>query len=198
MPSIIDIMLRKFPSLVLAGGAVRGVLFNEVIKDFDLFFIGTDKDKLREEIKEIREVLKLLDAKEIFVCPQGFLYSYILPINDRYRIKIQLINRYINKDIKSLLSRFDYTNCTFAYKNSNYYCLEPSIRHTLAKTPELVYLGYPVSAVNRLYKYRKRGYDMRKSILQIVENLVLIGLRANQSEEEFTTLLAARLGYYID
>ena len=151
-------LLGSFPLVVLAGGAVRDALVNAPISDYDLFLLeGQDALTLREYIEKEGGV-------QTFACPVGKLFTY-----DYHKMKVQIINQAQYENVEALLNTFDFTACCFALHNGTTYISKAGMKSARKKVLRLHALTYPSSTINRLYKYRKRGYYVGDCIPEIVQ-----------------------------
>lgn len=141
---------HKWQGVYLAGGAVRTMLTNEPVVDFDLFFDSADTaDRVEKYIATLK------NANEIFRCQKGELITYQIR-----SFKIQLIKKTYHPNIEDLLARFDFTICKFGFDMGS---------QTLAYTRQDEYdlynkilrineLQYPVATMHRVQKYLAKGY----------------------------------------
>lgn len=165
--------------LVCAGGAVRDSLFGGQIQDYDMFVIRSqnvsdseakqDHDNL---IQKTKGLLAAYGAKIIFECPEGKLTSF-----DANGVKIQLISpRESGYDsLEDLVDSFDFHACQFVFDHSsnsyNVWATRRAIASVRKKVLTLHDLTYPTATVNRLGKYKAKGYyigDCIKDVLDYV------------------------------
>lgn len=174
----------------LAGGSLRTVIDpKDKVVDYDLFF----KENTfygQTQVTDTRNKLIQLGFKLTFECPEGKLYSYTLPkdwcivcnckVEDHHRaeqfrgkeIKVQLICENFYQAPEHLLSEFDLTPTQFCTDGRFLWTTKRAIKAVKNKTCELVKLTYPVATINRLFKYRNKGYEINCAIQEVVSNLV--------------------------
>lgn len=144
----------------LAGGVFRHIFDkNDVIVDFDIFF----KDNSKHFV--LKEQLEKLNAKNIFSCPEGKLFSYIL--ND---LNIQLITEFNYDTVHDLLDSFDINACRFALYDEKFYLKKESIRDVKKKIITLNVINYPSATIKRIYKYISKEYMLLPSTLEFLVN----------------------------
>jgi hypothetical protein len=154
-----DVMkvLADFPLAVLAGGAFKELLRGEAPSDYDIFLLnGCDVEALKSR-------LETDGFTKIFTCPRGELFTYA---KEKVKVQIVLKRRYV--DVLDLLNSFDFSICYFALHDGALHTSKQAIKDWRKKTLSLVRLTYPSSTINRLYKYRKRGYYTGAVIKEIV------------------------------
>lgn len=164
LPREVDYILYNFKGSILAGGAIRDGLHGKEISDYDLFFT----DLLTVAL--IKEYLPSVGYNLVFACPQGLLYTF--KMDD---IKIQLICKRRYEDVYDLLDSFDFTICQYAITGtSGVYTTRQAIKDSKTNTLNLHKLTFPSATINRLSKYKKKGYYAGKAIKQIVQAIVNI------------------------
>lgn len=167
-------LLDKFHCLILAGGAIRDSLKGREIVDYDLFFTNT------AFISRVKEHLVSKGAKLTFACPQGLLFSYTLG-----DVKVQLICKRQYASIKDLLDSFDFSICCYALDHQGVvYATKHAIRDNRKMVLRLVNLEYPTATINRLYKYRQKGFFVGNAIKDIVGRLVEMTPSMYSSEDD--------------
>jgi len=148
----------------LAGGAARSIFKQEKINDYDIFF----KDKEFAEIAKTR--LEQQGAKRVFECPAGELTTYKIS-----GMKIQLITKRFYKSIEECLESFDFTCCIFGFDGVTFYTTKEAMKDVKYKNLTLNKLTYPVASINRIYKYKKRGYAFQEVIIEILSEIQQAG-----------------------
>lgn len=134
--------------VVLAGGALRTVLRKETdIVDYDLFFVG---DNTSEQVKDH---LVSKGFTVIFKCPLNLLTTLY-----KDGMKIQLITKTIFTSKDQIFEDFDFT-CTLAVFDGTTLLLDRCfIRDVKKKLLNINNLYYPVATLNRIAKYKNKGY----------------------------------------
>lgn len=166
--------LQVFEGLILGGGAIRDALFGNVINDYDMFLKDT------QDVDEVKRFFEIRGYRLAFACPEGKLFTYVQEEGGDVVAKVQIIlkRRYNNKE--DLINSFDfsvtYFAMTFDKERDDYDILTSyeAISDVRKKRIRLVNLEYPSSTINRLYKYRERGYytgDVIKEIVVAIVNM---------------------------
>lgn len=160
----------------LAGGALRSLLDpDQSVSDYDLFFKNVQAAEMMGEILEKQYKFKL-----IFKCPKGELRTY-----KKHDIKIQLITKSSYKSVDDLLSSFDFTICMAAIefngspRKLHFTCLW--VDDVKKKHLRFHRITYPVATMNRMYKYREKGYFMPQS--EYVSFIMDVQLKEFNNEE---------------
>lgn len=138
------------PGVYLAGGAVRTLLTNEPVVDFDLFF---DSEESANAIEQFLHAQK--GAVETYRCPAGQLITIQVRM-----FKIQLIKKTYHPNIDDLLDRFDFTICKFGLDFGT------GLMTYSARDEEDLFnkilrvnnLQFPVASMHRVQKYIAKGY----------------------------------------
>lgn len=154
--------LLDIDGVILAGGAARSVFDGSSISDFDLFLTHHARlEPLKQELVNLGAVIK-------FICPLGELISYSL---GGLKIQVILKRRYFS--VNDLLGSFDFTVCQFALAAGQYYTSMAAMRDAHKKElripKNLNEIEYPVATINRIHKYRNKGYNSYNAITRIVE-----------------------------
>ncbi len=143
--------LNEYSGIYLAGGALRAVLNNENINDFDFFF----------QSKELRnQFLKFLEGEKAvitFRCPADKLCC--LKIND---IKVQLISNEYYTDKESVIKFFDFNVSRFCLEGTTLLTYSSAMADLINKELTLNALTYPSSTIKRIAKYISYGYFAKK------------------------------------
>lgn len=135
-------------SVWLAGGALRTMLDpTEPVSDYDLFF------KNEEGLRQTRQKIESDGWRLVFKCPKGELFTY-----KKFGIKLQCVAKRFYHDIEHLLDSFDFTVCQGATDGWHFYTTSSMIKSVKTKRLEVHLITYPVATINRLYKYRQKGY----------------------------------------
>lgn len=162
--------LHKFPCLLLAGGAIRDGLKGRDIVDYDFFFSDLNyKDRVKEYFISKGFILT-------FACPEGKLYSLKKSVGkeeDKLYVKVQLICKRAYRDVQDLLESFDFSICQFAISDKGIITTtKQAIYDNKKMFLRLVNLTYPTATINRISKYKQKGYWTGDAIKQIVKALV--------------------------
>lgn len=173
-----DVMdaLYSYEGLILAGGAVRDTLFGTEISDYDLFL--TDE----ADVEAIKSYFLSNGFSNTFTCPLGHLFSYMKGENFKKPeqcVKVQIICKRRYYDVEDLINSFDFSATYFAMQVDKeddlvVYTGHRAIKDVRKKQLSLVNLEYPSSTLNRLYKYRNKGYytgDIIKEIVKVVAQM---------------------------
>lgn len=158
--------------VILAGGAVRDVCHETAPSDYDIFF---------QDFTALRDVQNFLESngfKLIFSCPNAELFTYMktydpLVGNRKIEIKVQLICKRKYTDVGDLLESFDFNACLWAIdlKRNVIFTTKKAIIDVNTKVLSINKITYPSSSINRLYKYRNKGYYVGRAIQEIVEEV---------------------------
>jgi hypothetical protein len=151
------------PSFVLAGGAVRDIMFGQEVSDFDYFFIGRNDWAEKERFFEENSWKRVHSSDRLTTFKKN-------------GIKVQLIKREY-EDLYQLLNSFDFTHCVFAYDGLAVYTSSEALLDTPARrlivnriTPD-----FALDSFRRMIKYIQRGYticdkeltDMLRSVREL-------------------------------
>jgi len=174
-----DVMdsLYSYEGLILAGGAVRDSIFGTDISDYDLFL--TDE----ADVEAIKSYFLSNGFSNTFTCPLGHLFSYMKGEDFKKPeqcVKVQIICKRRYYDVADLINSFDFSATYFAMQVDKeddlvVYTDHRAIKDVRKKQLSLVNLEYPSSTLNRLYKYRNKGYYTGDIIKEIVKTVALMG-----------------------
>lgn len=157
-------MYKLLDHAVIAGGALRTMLeTNEEIVDVDLFFL---KDNAAHNIYKVKTYLEDCEWVCVYECPLGYLTTYIKfseylkDANGKSKVlgKIQLITREYYDSLEHLVSTFDLAPCCAAMSSDELVCTKDFIKSVHKKNLYLNNLTYPVATLNRVSKYKQKGY----------------------------------------
>ena len=173
-----DVMdaLYSYEGLILAGGAVRDTLFGTEISDYDLFLTS------EADVESIKSYFISCGFSNTFTCPLGHLFSYMKGEDFKKPeecIKVQIICKRRYYDVADLINSFDFSATYFAMQVDKedglvVYTDRRAIKDVRKKQLSLVNLEYPSSTLNRLYKYRNKGYytgDIIKEIVKVIAQM---------------------------
>jgi len=141
---ILDICSNE---IILGGGAVRSMITGEPISDYDLFFTGN------KAVDVTKRYLVDCDFVKVFECPLGELTTYI-----NGNVKVQLITKMFYTDPSHLVNSFDFTVTMFAWDGDKIYTCRRAIKDTRKKNLGINEVTFPVATINRIHKYRNKGY----------------------------------------
>lgn len=170
--------LYSYEGLILAGGAVRDTLFGTEISDYDLF-LTHDAD-----LAGISEYFVGQGFGMVFACPLGHLFTYMKGEDLKKPeecVKVQIICKRRYNDIADLINSFDFSSTYFGMQYDEdedhlvVYTDHRAIKDVRKKQLSLVNLEYPSSTLNRLYKYRNKGYYTGHIIQEIVLRIAELG-----------------------
>lgn len=159
---------------VLAGGAVRDCLYGRTPTDYDIFFITTSYidqiglTDLEQRIANVSNRLMNAGARKVFECPENMLTTF-----DLNGTKVQLINRMKApyRGVKELFDSFDFHVCQFAFYGNSVYLTREAVKSMMTKRLTLHKLTYPSATINRLAKYKDKGFFTGECIGDIVDTL---------------------------
>jgi len=164
--------------LILAGGAVRDSLFGNDISDYDLFLTH------KADLTAISEHFVGQGFGMVFACPMGHLFTYMKGEDFKKPeecVKVQIICKRRYSDMKDLINSFDFSATYFGMQYDEdedhlvVYIDHRAIKDVRKKQLSLVNLEYPSSTLNRLYKYRNKGYYTGHIIKEIEPRIDDIG-----------------------
>lgn len=170
--------LYSYEGLILAGGAVRDTMFGTDISDYDLFL--TDK----ADLTAISEYFVRQGFGLVFACPLGHLFTYMRGEDFKKPeecVKVQIICKRRYSDVADLINSFDFSATYFGMQYDEdedhlvVYTDHRAIKDVRKKQLSLVNLEYPSSTLNRLYKYRNKGYYTGHIIKEIVGRIAEMG-----------------------
>lgn len=168
-------LLSNYPCLILAGGAIRDSLKGRPIIDYDLFF--TDLNYTQR----VKEHLVSKGFEITFACPEGKLYSLKHPVHG----KAQLICKRSYFGIVDLFSSFDFHICQFSVNHEGVISTtKEAIAGNRKMQLTLNNLEYPSASINRLSKYKDKGFYCGKAIADITQWLVNLSPEDYSSEDD--------------
>jgi len=176
--SDVEDALLSFDGLILAGGAVRDSLFGTEISDYDLFLTH------KADLTSISEHFVGQGFGLVFACPLGHLFTYMKGEDFKKPeecVKVQIICKRRYSDVADLINSFDFSATYFAMlwnddeTQFEVYTDHRAIKDVRKKQLSLVNLEYPSSTLNRIYKYRNKGYYTGHVIKEIVARIAQMG-----------------------
>lgn len=139
----------------LAGGALRTLIRpTDEIADYDLFF------KSPTDATIVMDWLKSDGWKLVFECPKKELYTY-----KRRGVKTQCITKHYYPTVYELLDSFDFTVCQAAIDSKNLYFSRNWLSSIRKQKLMINKVTYPVATINRMMKYRAKGYRVDEHML---------------------------------
>ena len=170
----------------------------EMIEEWLLKYVGTQTDEyghfITAEISlgsaRYREMQiltcwkHLVDQKSVFACPLGHLFTYMKGEDFKKPekcVKVQIICKRRYSDVADLINSFDFSATYFAMlwnddeTHFEVYTDHRAIKDVRKKQLSLVNLEYPSSTLNRIYKYRNKGYYTGHVIKEIVARIAQMG-----------------------
>ena len=155
----IQMMVRNtFPWLVLAGGSLRTVFDDkDQINDYDLFILGNEGEVIDKKIELVNYLKNEYQYKVIFDCPKGELKTFKCG-----NIKVQIITleNTFYSDVFELLDSFDINASRIALQENDLYFSKKAIGDIKNKKVTLHKLTYPSATLNRMFKYKQKGYNI--------------------------------------
>lgn len=161
----------------LAGGSLRTCVDKEdEVADYDLFFPNS------EAATKTKEALQELDFNVVFECPLGELTT--MKQDD---LKVQLVTKFYYKSIVECVESFDFNACCFGYDGEYLYTTKEAINAVKRKRLSFNQITFPVATINRMFKYRQKGYvPYEKDLVFLVREI---------NEKQFD---GSQLALYID
>lgn len=168
---------------IIAGGALRTLIDKEdAVCDIDLFF------KNEEDIQKTKDKLEDNGYVCVFQCPLGYLSTYYFfgenvigkrfDGKDEYEVlsKVQLITRDLYADLEHVVSSFDLMPCCVAMDNERLVFADKWVKSVKKKMLYLNNLTYPVATLNRIDKYKRKGYYAGEAFYQDIVRSVREGV----------------------
>jgi tRNA nucleotidyltransferase/poly(A) polymerase len=159
--------------LVLAGGAVRDACFGNKIEDYDFFLLDICSE---HHMEMLEHKMKVNGFEKIFECPEGKLVTYLKKFSGfdtvgDFEIKFQFIRARKLANVTEALESFDFNATRFALgKYADTVITDrAAIRDVVTKNLSINAITYPAASINRLHKYRNKGYYVGDAIKRIVQ-----------------------------
>lgn len=160
-------------NVAVAGGAIRSLVCNTQVSDYDLYFAGP------ETLKAFQDRFA---ANKTFTSENADCYK----INNQ---KVQAIKKagYLSLPMDVLLDKFDFTVCQAAFFRDQFYFGEDFLLDNAAR--RIVYTGseFPISSLVRVNKYLRKGYTISS------EQLVKISMSIHSLKIESAEALKSQL-----
>jgi hypothetical protein len=174
LPKWIKKLMTKNPTkVILAGGAIRSIVGNEIINDWDLYPIG-EANFINQQI---RSSLTSLD-REYTCSMSNFAYTYNLSNVDEP--PTQLIYYSHNKNPFQVMESFDFTTCQASiwYSGTRWIgACSPSFYEDIAAKRLVCSKNFQSnsgSSLLRAFKFVARGYTISEStIAKLIMNIVI-------------------------
>jgi hypothetical protein len=163
----------------LGGGALRTLIEDEEVADFDLFFEVDQSEPIlpsyfhpdlypnyvapHTRVEEVKAILRKEKFDCVFACPIGSLFSY-----KKGNMKVQLILHDFGSP-EEIIRKFDISACQAAFDGVNFFCSTNFVRNIKTKRLTLESVTYPVATIKRLSKYEKKGYNISKAAQQFMK-----------------------------
>jgi hypothetical protein len=161
----------------IAGGAIRDYLSDEEVKDIDVFCQTKEaEDKLiaflEKEGEKMNENTQLANFK----------------FKNRW---IQIIkSKYYNMQTTEVIDSFDFTICGAMLVDDKFFSLPTFFQDTLAKHLRINKITFPLSTLERMQKYIKKGYEAC--------NGTLLAVAKSQASVNFDNPSEDTLRFYSD
>lgn len=158
----------------IAGGAIRDYLSGDEVKDIDIFCASKEaEDKIISWLKDQSggDVVLMNDNSQLFNAK----------LNGRW---IQIIKgKYYDLSNDSLIESFDFTICGAMLTSERFAVLPTFFQDTLAKHLRIQRITFPLSTLERMQKYIKKGYEAcNGTLLAIAQSQV--GVDFNNPSED--------------
>lgn len=163
LPKAIQEICTKH-NLILAGGAIRALVSNTTVSDYDLFAMASED--LMQAKKAIKALYSVSESDIFFETNNAISFTY-------HDIKFQLVkklafncpdSKMTEEDyISYLFQKFDFTVCMGAYSfhSDLFYYEEQFVWDNLTKTLIFNPHGeYPICSLYRTKKYTKNGFNI--------------------------------------
>lgn len=174
----------------LAGGALRTLIADEEISDYDIFFsrlepevidatehnkfdmfdldLVSDSEPSPPKYLNVEAVKRILEKerfKQVFACSEGKLFTYT-----KGAIKIQLIleNSSYPED---MIGGFDFGACCAAFDGNFFYYSKAFIRDVKTKKLSINAVTYPAATIKRMVKYAKKGYNISEACVEFMKHI---------------------------
>lgn len=152
--------------VVLAGGSLRTLVNpDDKVVDYDLFFIGEEIEKIKNDLQQ-----KIFDlgGKKMFQCKKDELRSFKLG-----EMKIQFISIQSIKynSIEELLNSFDINASRLAFDGERLYCFKESIADIFYNHISLHKVTYPTATLKRIAKYWEKGFKITRASKEFVRQV---------------------------
>ncbi len=151
------------PGYVIAGGAVRRWFTGEKQdSDFDYFIVGDSISAIiPDSVINPDSVVDPDTEKPGLITPEHKLVYKNL-VNETYRYKGHMVQLILKeyKDIKELLSSFDFHHCQFAWDGEHIYTTKLGIISAMRKHLSFnnAVDGFQLDTLRRAFKYQRQGY----------------------------------------
>lgn len=165
------ILFEKLPKEIgdkcsIAGGALRDSLINEKIKDIDIFCQDQSAVLALEEWFKKQPNVKILNGNEV-------LSNFLL---DGHWFQI-IRDKYFDLSSDELIKKFDFTICGIMMNKNEIRVLPTFYEDLVCKRLRINNILYPLSTLERLQKYIKKGYTAcNGTLLEITRGLQTVNL----------------------
>ena len=158
----------------IAGGCIRDYMSRSSISDVDFFFTK------ESDFEHVKSFFLADNAKVLFENENALKLETMTG-------KVDLVKRFYENP-KESISSFDFTVCCAAIDNNKtFYCHDDFFIDLAAKSLQINKLPFPLSTLQRLQKYNKKGFSAcNGTLLTIAKALSTLDLTdKNQNVLEF-------------
>ena len=156
----------------IAGGALRDSLVGDKLKDIDIFCKDEKAVQQLEAWFASQEGVKIMEGNSI-------LSNYKL---DDYWFQI-IRDKFFDLNSKELIENFDFSICGIMMHNDEIRVTEHFFEDLATKRLRIQTIPYPLSTLERLQKYVKKGYNAcNGTLLEIAKGIQTVDLN-NPNED---------------
>jgi hypothetical protein len=160
-------ILEKIPGTILAGGALRAVFDGTTVEDYDIFF-----DK-HETVALVLGPLVEAGFIPIYYCPEGKLITL-----KGHGKKVQLIREDYYDSLDELIEEFDLVPGCVAWEPATEEFAVHEKFDDCTKGKYLLFesVNHPLATMNRIIKYKQKGYQLLpKALYEYCEQVTRLG-----------------------
>lgn len=145
----------------LAGGALTTLIDPTLeIADLDLFFVnlfGADKKNVKDNLET--KIIREFKYEKSFQCKEDELRTFLNPDPENFP-KIQFIDlkKKVYFSAEDIINEFDINAGRIAYDGEFIHLKFAALRDIMHKHISLNKVTYPISTINRIAKYSRKGY----------------------------------------
>jgi len=164
----LGIKLEKDASwdFILAGGCLRDYLVNEKIKDIDVF----PKNQAGQDF-----IISKLKEKGKLMSENARLSNYT--VNGKW---FQVVKGQFYDSPEALINNFDYTICCIGYDGKDLSTHENFFEDLACKRLRTNTLTFPLSSLERIQKYIKKGYTAcNGTMLSLAKAVATVNFESN-------------------
>lgn len=156
----------KASDYAIAGGCLRDSLVGEKIKDIDIFCKSEEAVKNLEMFFAAQEGVKILNGNSV-------LSNYKL---NGYWFQI-IRDKFYNLETLDLIENFDFTMCGIMMHNDEIRVLPTFFEDLATRRLRVNKLIYPLSSLERMQKYIKKGYSAcNGTLLELAKGIQTVNL----------------------